>query len=204
VPAAMSDIGNTAEVAFAPAVLTYTFNNTRPIELLDLTSSLLATFTEGKKTGLLQQTIVDRALFLEPEERHSHPRQRRLNLEAAKLSEGFFEQLRRHPVPIEEAAVKVLNNKSAGLDCYLWLAYRLHVLIGNVPVSWPALKGQFGTAFTKLAGFKSWFLAPDGPLALALSVYPDAKVAVEENGVVLKPSKPPVPPRLMASTPSRS
>ena len=81
-------------------------------------------FTEGKKTGLAQQTIVDRALFLEPEERHPQPRQRRLNLEAAKLSEGFFEQLRRHPVPIEEAAVKVLNNKSAGLDCYLWLAYR--------------------------------------------------------------------------------
>jgi hypothetical protein len=161
-------------------------------------------FTEGKKTGLLQQTIVDRALFLEPEERYSHPRQRRLNLEAAKLSEGFFEQLRRHPVPIEEAAVKVLNNKSAGLDCYLWLAYRLHVLNGNLPVSWPALKGQFGTAFTKLAGFKSWFLAPDGPLALALSVYPDAKVAVEENGVVLKPSKPPVPPRLMVGYSSRS
>jgi hypothetical protein len=56
-----------------------------------------------------------------------------------------------------------------------------------MPVSWPALKGQFGTAFTELAGFKSWFLAPDGPLALALSVYPDAKVAVKDNGVVLNP-----------------
>jgi hypothetical protein len=39
--------------------------------------------------------------FLTPR-RGTPPRQRRLNLEAAKLSEGFFEQLRRHPVPIEE------------------------------------------------------------------------------------------------------
>ena len=46
--------------------------------------------------------------------------------------------------------------------------------------------------------------SPDGPLALALSVYPDAKVAVEENGVVLKLSKPPVPPRLMANYSPRS
>jgi hypothetical protein len=41
-PAAMSDMDNAAEVEFASAVMTYTFNNTRPIELLDLTSSLLA------------------------------------------------------------------------------------------------------------------------------------------------------------------
>ena len=34
----MSDMDNAAtEVDFAPAVLTYTFNNTRSIELLDLT-----------------------------------------------------------------------------------------------------------------------------------------------------------------------
>jgi hypothetical protein len=80
---------------------------------------------------------------------------------------------------------------------YLWLAYRLHALKGDMPISWLALKGQFGTAFKKTAGFKSWFTADSGPLALSLAVYPDAKVEVDTTtGVILKPSKPPVPPRL--------
>jgi hypothetical protein len=152
-------------------------------------------FNAGRKTGLVNQTIVDRALFLEAEDT-GRPRQGRLSLEAAKLSEGFFEQLKRHPLPLEEAAIKSLNNQSAALDCYLWLAYRLHVLNGNLTISWAALKDQFGTAFKKPGGFKSWFLATSGPLALALAVYPAAKVDVAPSGLVLKPSRPPVSPRL--------
>ena len=154
-------------------------------------------FQGGRKTGLVNQTIVDRALFLETDDL-TKPRQGRLCLEAAKLSEGFFEQLKRHPLPLEEAAIKSLNNQSAALDCYLWLAYRLHVLNGDLTISWPALKDQFGTAFKKIGGFKSWFLAPGGPLALALAVYPAAKVDVAIPGLILKPSKPPVNPRLVA------
>jgi Plasmid encoded RepA protein len=58
--------------------------------------------TGTRASGLVQQTIVDRALFIESDEGN----QGRLSLETAKLSEGFFEQLRRHPVPLEEAAIK--------------------------------------------------------------------------------------------------
>ena len=39
-----------------------------------------------------------------------------LFIETAKLSEGFFEQLQKHPVPIEEAAVKQIANNSMALD----------------------------------------------------------------------------------------
>ena len=42
--------------------------------------------------------------------------QGRLSLETAKLSEGFVEQLRRHPVPLEEAAIRALSNNPAALD----------------------------------------------------------------------------------------
>lgn len=158
-------------------------------------------FNASRKTGLMNQTIVDRALFLEVDD-PGVSRQGRLALEAAKLSEGFFEQLKRHPLPLEEAAVKSLNNQSAALDCYLWLAYRLHVLNGNLTISWPALKDQFGTAFKKIGGFKSWFLAPSGPLALALAVYPAARVEVASAGLILKPSRAPVNPRLLTGTSS--
>jgi hypothetical protein len=149
--------------------------------------------TGGGASGLVQQTIVDRALFLEAE--HGGGRQGRLSLETAKLSEGFFEQLKKHPVPLEEAAIKALSNNAPALDVYLWLAYRLHALKEKRLVSWAALKGQFGTGFAKTYHFKNKF---PGTLALASAVYPDAKLDVTEAGVILKPSRPPVTPRLLS------
>ena len=148
--------------------------------------------TGGATAGLVQQNIVDRALFIEGD---GTERQGRLSLEMAKLSEGFFEQLKKHPVPLEEAAIKALSNNAPALDAYLWLAYRLHALKSDRLVTWAALKGQFGTGFTKLAHFKHKFT---GTLQLATAVYPAAKLEVGPVGVTLKPSRPPVAPRLVA------
>jgi hypothetical protein len=141
--------------------------------------------------GLINQSIVDRALFIEDE----NGSQGRLSLETAKLSEGFFEQLKRHPVPLEEAAIKAINNNPAALDCYLWLAYRLHVLTAPRLVTWKALKGQFGTAYREAHHFKNKWTAT---LAMALAVYPAANVEIADPGVILKPSRPPVAPRFVA------
>jgi hypothetical protein len=75
------------------------------------------------------------------------------------------------------------------LDLYCWLAYRLHVLPGDRAVNWSALKGQFGTGFSRMDHFRPTFKAN---LDLALAVYPDAQVDVTERGVTLQPSRPPV------------
>lgn len=144
-----------------------------------------------KASGLVNQSIVDRALFIE----EGDGRQGRLTLETAKLSEGFFDQLKRHPVPMEEAAIKALSSNAPALDVYLWLAYRLHALSGDRLITWQALKGQFGTAFRELYHFKPRFT---GTLALATAVYPAARVEVTQQGVILKPSRPPVAPKLVA------
>lgn len=146
----------------------------------------------GRTSALVNQSVVDKALFIEDSE---DQRQGRLSLEVAKLSEGYFEQLKKHPVPLEEAAIKSLANNSAAMDAYIWLAYRLHSLKGDTLVTWKALKAQFGTSYKELYHFKNkWPRA----LELALAVYPDAKVSIEEEGVILRPSRPPVQPRLLA------
>jgi hypothetical protein len=147
--------------------------------------------TGSRSSGLVNQTIVDKAIFLEID---NGKRQHRLSLETAKLSEGFFEQLQKHPVPLEEAAIKALSNNAPALDVYLWLAYRLHALKADRVVTWQALKAQFGTGFSKLYHFKNKF---PGTLALATAVYPAAKLEVSDEGVVLKPSRPPVTSRLI-------
>lgn len=144
------------------------------------------------RAGLLNQSIVDRALFLDVPETG---RQSRLSLETAQLSDAFFQQLTKHPIPLEEGAIKALSNNSAALDCYVWLAYRLHSLSAPRLVTWAALKAQHGTGFKELYHFKSKFPAV---LSLATAVYPAANVEVTDVGLLLKPSRPPVAPRLLA------
>lgn len=147
--------------------------------------------TGSRASGLMNQSIVDRALFIE----EGDGSQGRLSLETAKLSEGFYEQLKKHPVPLEEAAIKALSNNAPALDIYLWLAYRLHALAVDRMVTWKSLKAQFGTGFRELYHFKPRFI---GSLALATAVYPAARVDVADEGVVLKPSRPPVAPKIHA------
>ncbi len=140
---------------------------------------------------MVNQSLVENALFID----EGGKGQERLSLEVAKLSEGYYEQLRKHPVPLQEAAIKAVANNSAAMDAYIWLAYRLHALTRDTKVTWPALKAQFGTSYKELYHFKSkWPKA----LELALAVYPEARVEVRDDGVILKPSKPPVPLRLAA------
>jgi hypothetical protein len=142
----------------------------------------------GVPGGLVNQNIVDTAMFIDAED----PDQGSLFLETVKLSESFFEQLKKHPVPIEEAAIRAISNNSMALDIYCWLSYRLHVLKAPTPVTWSAMKAQFGAGFGKLAQFKYKF-QPN--LALALAVYREAKVEVDERGLILYPSRPPVAPK---------
>lgn len=143
---------------------------------------------QGNRTGLVNQSILDTAMFVDDDSNQGS-----LFIEKAKLSEMFYEQLRKHPVPIEESAIKSISNNSAAIDVYCWLAYRLHVLDKPTPVTWKALYGQFGTAIGRIDKFRTSFKTT---LDLAMAVYPDANVEVDPRGVILRPSKPPVSPRI--------
>jgi Plasmid encoded RepA protein len=156
--------------------------------------SLSFNIRSGRLHGLVNQTIMEKAIFLEQPEPDG---QGSLFAETARLSEAFFAQLQRHPVPIEEAAIRAINNNSMALDIYAWLAYRLHVLSAPKHVTWKALRPQFGGGVARDDHFKEVVLAN---LKLALAVYRDAKVKVEDAGLMLYPSRPPVSPRSLPSS----
>ena len=141
---------------------------------------------QGTRTGLVNQHILDTSMFIEDE-----TEQGGLFVEKASPVAILFRRVKKHPVPVEEAAVRQIANNSMALDVYCWLAYRLHSLNAPITVSWKALHGQFGRAVARLDHFKDHFRSV---LTLAMSVYPDADVeeAVSGAGLVLKPSKPPV------------
>jgi hypothetical protein len=77
------------------------------------------------------------------------------------------------------------------IDLYVWLAYRLHALSKPTPLSWAAIATQFGAGFQRQRDLKPRFIEA---LKLALAVYPEAKVEIDDRtGMILYPSSPAVP-----------
>jgi hypothetical protein len=137
--------------------------------------------------GILNQNIVD---AMEYQEASSTATITRRFVERVRLSEVFYQQLRRYPVTVDKAAVIAIRNSPMALDLYLWLVYRLHALEAETPITWSALWRQFGAGVSRLKNFKPVFAEN---IQLALGVYRSASVAITPTGVVLKPSPPPKP-----------
>ena len=110
-------------------------------------------------------------------------------VERVRLSQAFFDELRRHQVKVDRHAIADLTTSPLAIDVYLWLAFRLHSLPKETAISWDRLWRQFGPRVAKLKNFRPQF---EGPLHLALSAYPAAKVRVSDRGLLLEPSPPPV------------
>jgi hypothetical protein len=105
------------------------------------------------------------------------------------LDEVFWKALRDHPVPVLEAAIRQLRDRSMSLDIYVWLAWRCHQLSKPTAISWPAVHAQFGAGFKALKHFKPSFLEA---LGAATAAYPKARVDVGDVGITLHPARPPV------------
>jgi hypothetical protein len=126
--------------------------------------------------------FVDGAISLADDDAQGHLWQERVL-----LNERFYEALLAHPVPVSEAALRAIGPRSMVIDVYIWLAYRLHALSTDTPVSWIALNAQFGAGFALMRKFRAHFAEC---LGLALAAYPDARVSLDDAGVVLHPSRP--------------
>ena len=60
------------------------------------------------------------------------------------LGEKFFQEIIRHPVPLDMNTLKALSRSSLGLDLYLWVTYRTFTLKRPMRLSWRQLYRQFG------------------------------------------------------------
>ena len=60
------------------------------------------------------------------------------------LSEKFFNEIIRHPVPLDLNTLKALKRCALGLDLYLWLVYRTFPLRTPQRITWRQVYRQFG------------------------------------------------------------
>ena len=143
---------------------------------------------EPAATMMSNERIIKSGLFFHDGTR-SNSRQDSLFEDRVLLDSDFFDQLRRHPVPLRETAIQQLKDSSTAIDIYVWLAYRLHHLDRRTPISWRDLHQQFGSGYRHIWQWKPKFVQS---LAEAVAAYPEAEVDIEESHVMLHPSPPPV------------
>jgi hypothetical protein len=143
---------------------------------------------DSHSTMVSNERIIKSGLFFHDSTK-SDTRQENLFEDKVLLDADFFEQLRRHPVPLRDAAIQELKDSSTALDIYIWLAFRLHHLDRRTPIGWKDLYQQFGAGYRHMWAWKPKFVQA---LAEAVSAYPEARVDVEDTHIVLHPSPPPV------------
>lgn len=143
-------------------------------------------FGTDKRALFVNERIVEAFELSQTED----PRIRRAApmIERLRLSPAFFDELRRHPIPVDRAAIRDIQSSPRAIDIYLWLAFRLPALQAETAVSWSALWRQFGRE-RLLRTFRAEFKEP---LGLALAAYKSARVQVRDRGLVLMPSPAPV------------
>ena len=142
--------------------------------------------THGADSWTASRIVSDGMLFHAPK---SEKDQGALWDDRVVLDQVFYEALRAHPVPLREAAIRELRDRSLSLDLYVWLAWRLQGIERDTPIRWAAVHQQFGAGFQAVRHFRPRFAAA---LQAALAAYPEARVSLDEAGVVLHPSAPPV------------
>ena len=114
------------------------------------------------------------------------------------LTEGFFDHLRDHAVPLDENAIRQLRDSATALDLYTWLAYRLPRINKGRPalLSWPQLATHFGNEGTHIRKFRQTIR--DAWERHVSAVYPEARAEFDTTAIRLYGSPAPLQRRAIS------
>ena len=113
------------------------------------------------------------------------------------LGENFFQEIIRHPAPLDMNTLKALKRSSLGIDLYLWLTYRTFTLKRPLRLSWGCLYRQFGVNPAKaddhytVKNFRKDCLRELGKIKVA---WPDLNYSTAQGVLIVWPSKPAIVP----------
>lgn len=113
------------------------------------------------------------------------------------LGEKFFNEIIRHPVPLDMNILKALKRSSLGLDLYLWLTYRTFLLKHPTRLTWRRLYRQFGVHPTManyertVDAFRTKCLRELAKIKMA---WPALHYSTVRGALILSPAKPSIAP----------
>ena len=113
------------------------------------------------------------------------------------LTEGFFDHLRDHAVPLDENAIRQLRDSATALDLYTWLAYRLPRIGKARPslLSWSQLAVHFGNDGNNIRKFRQTIR--DAWERHVSAVYPEARAEFDTTAIRLFASPAPLQRRAL-------
>lgn len=157
-------------------------------QMCRLFSSSIKCFYENEDVWSVKniEVIEDANLWWNPKK----PEQSTLFESTLTLSERFFTETINSPVPVDMRALKLLSQSPLALDIYCWLTYRMSYLKHPTKIPWGALCTQFGSDYGRERDFKKRFT---NHLRKVCVFYQEAKLEVEDEWLILYPSKPHVP-----------
>ena len=158
-------------------------------------ASVSLTYEDERSKRFMTSAIATRGEFWWNPKR---PDDRTLWESRIELGYEFFEEVIRHPVPIDMNILRGLTRSSLGLDLYLWLTYRTFGLKRPLRLSWPTLYRQFGADPAKASdpvtvrNFRTDCLRE---LVKIKTAWPGLQYWTNLGVLVLSPSLPCIPPR---------
>ena len=121
------------------------------------------------------------------------------------LGEKFFNEIIRHPVPLNMNTLTALKRSSLGLDLYLWLVYRTFPLRAPQRITWRQVYRQFGAHPAKasdketIQNFRRKVLRELKKIKLA---WPELNYSTAPGVLILLPSTPAIAPLNQGQLPS--
>ena len=154
---------------------------------------LIHEHNQGKR--FISSAIADRGEFWWDPKRPGEPVLWDSKIE---LGEKFFQEIIRHPVPLDMNILKAIKRSSLGLDLYMWLTYRTFALKKPVHLRWRNLYCQFGVDPDRakdkfiVRNFRTKCLRE---LKKIKQAWPNLNYGLGHGTLILGPSKPSVSPR---------
>jgi len=161
-----------------------------------ISSSISVTYNNGKNWALEHITPIQKAnLFWAP----ANPDQLSLWESTITLSEGFYNEIVNHRIPIKMSTLKELRNSSFALDIYTWLSYKNYCSRpgSRIPIPWESLQLQLGAGYPRTAeGKRDFKVKFCKALKKVAKEYPEAnKLVAETKHLIYVKGDPDVSPR---------
>ena len=151
-------------------------------------------YEDERVTASMTSAVTSRAEFWWNERKPDEPV---LFNSKIRLGEELFNEILRHPVPLDMNTLKALKRSTLGLDLYLWLNYRTFTLKRPLALTWRLLYGQFGAHPDKASdkrtvlNFRSKVLRELKKIKMA---WPELNYSTPPGVLILHPSTPAIAP----------
>ena len=152
------------------------------------------TYENEHGEGVVNSLIARRAEFWWNERKPDQPSLWESKIE---LGEDLFNEIIRHPVPLDMNTLTALKRCALGLDLYLWLVYRTFPLRAPQRITWRQIYRQFGAHPDKASDkftvrdFREKVLRELKKIKLA---WPGLNYTTAKGVLILYPSTPAIPP----------